>query len=121
MFALKFVPRFLTRFCFGHCRSTHARTAPKMSRQPTFYIPHGGGPCFFMDWAIGPKDTWKPLEKWLRRLPRLLPETPKAIVIVSGHWEAKVPTVTGAASPRLIYDYSGFPRHTYQLKMACIG
>ena len=27
-----------------------------MSRLPTLFIPHGGGPCFFMDWD--PPDTW---------------------------------------------------------------
>ena len=92
-----------------------------MSRQPTFYIPHGGGPCFFMDWMLGPKDTWHSLEKWLRRLPRLLPEKPKAIVVVSAHWEANAPTLTSGENPKLIYDYSGFPRHTYQLKWPAPG
>ena len=27
-----------------------------MSKVPTLFIPHGGGPCFFMDWD--PPDTW---------------------------------------------------------------
>ena len=38
------------------------------TRQPAIYIPHGGGPCFFMDWTIGPKDTWDPMAAWLRGL-----------------------------------------------------
>lgn len=23
-------------------------------RQPAIFLPHGGGPCFFMDWTWGP-------------------------------------------------------------------
>ncbi|HIG24261.1 MAG TPA: dioxygenase, partial [Acidimicrobiia bacterium] len=30
-------------------------------RLPTVFIPHGGGPCFFMDWTMGPADTWDEL------------------------------------------------------------
>ncbi len=30
-----------------------------MTRMPTYFIPHGGGPCFFMDPFPGtPVDTW---------------------------------------------------------------
>ena len=28
------------------------------ARQPAIFLPHGGGPCFFMDWTWGPADTW---------------------------------------------------------------
>ncbi|HCE23562.1 MAG TPA: dioxygenase, partial [Hyphomonas sp.] len=30
------------------------------TKMPTLFIPHGGGPCFFMDWTLmgGPVDTW---------------------------------------------------------------
>ena len=37
-------------------------------RQPTFFIPHGGGQCFFMDWTKGPADTWDALRAWLEGL-----------------------------------------------------
>ncbi|MHA1566449.1 MAG: dioxygenase, partial [Alphaproteobacteria bacterium] len=30
----------------------------KSERLPTLFIPHGGGPCFFMEWTMGPPDTW---------------------------------------------------------------
>lgn len=53
---------------------------------PTLFIPHGGGPCFFMDWD--PPDTWKRMENWLRSLPGTLGTKPDAIVIISGHWES---------------------------------
>ena len=54
---------------------------------PTLFIPHGGGPCFFMDWS--PADTWTKMAEWLRGLAETLPERPKAIVVISGHWEER--------------------------------
>lgn len=89
-----------------------------MTRQPTFFIPHGGGPCFFMD---DPRGTWTGMEAFLRSLPDRLPETPTAILVVSGHWETDGFAFTGAAKPGLIYDYNGFPAHTYQLRFDAPG
>ena len=90
---------------------------------PTFFIPHGGGPCFFMDWTLmgGPADTWKATETWLRGLAESLPRRPKAIVVVSGHWEESAFTASTATAPSLIYDYTGYPPHTYQLKYPAAG
>lgn len=89
------------------------------SRQPTLFLPHGGGPCFFMDWD--PPDYWNHLGDWLRSLPALLPATPRALLVISAHWEETLPTVTTAENPALIYDYGGFPPHTYQLKWPAPG
>lgn len=88
-------------------------------RQPTLFLPHGGGPCFFMDWD--PPDFWNHLGDWLRRLPTLLPERPRALLLISAHWEEHSPTVTTGTAPALIYDYSGFPAHTYQLRWPAPG
>jgi aromatic ring-opening dioxygenase catalytic subunit (LigB family) len=84
-------------------------------RLPAYFIPHGAGPCFFMDWTWGPADEWDSTAAFLRELIPSLPERPKAILVVSGHWEESVFTVGAAARPPLIFDYSGFPAHTYQL------
>lgn len=89
-----------------------------MTRQPTFFIPHGGGPCFFMD---DPRGVWTGMEAFLRSLPERLPETPTAILVVSGHWETDGFALTGAEKPGLIYDYNGFPAHTYQLRFDAPG
>jgi aromatic ring-opening dioxygenase catalytic subunit (LigB family) len=91
------------------------------TRQPTIYLPHGGGPCFFMEWTMGPRDTWDRMADWLRSLPGSLPATPSALLVVSGHWETPVPSVTTAAKPPLLYDYSGFPRSTYELQWPAPG
>ena len=78
---------------------------------PTLFIPHGAGPCFFMDW--NPADTWDGMAAFLRGVSDTLPARPRAIVLVSGHWLAPRFTVTGHPRPALIYDYGGFPPHTY--------
>ncbi len=86
---------------------------------PSLYIPHGGGPCFFMP---DPRGTWSRMEAYLRALPASLPMAPRAILVVSGHWEAPAFTLTGAqAHPGLIYDYYGFPPQTYELAWPAPG
>jgi len=84
-----------------------------MTRQPVFYIPHGGGPCFFMDDPLG---AWTGMASFLRALPERLPNAPQAILLVSAHWETEGFALTAASKPELIYDYYGFPAHTYQLQ-----
>ncbi len=72
-----------------------------VTKMPSFFIPHGGGPCFFMDWSVmgGPADTWDKTAAWLRGLLDTLPERPKAFLIISGHWEEAVFTVSTAETP----------------------
>lgn len=88
-------------------------------RMPTWFIPHGGGPCFFMDW--NPPDAWDRTAAFLKSLASTLPEKPRAIVVISAHWLEPTVSVTGAEQPDLIYDYSGFPAHTYELKYPVQG
>jgi len=79
---------------------------------PTFFMPHGGGPAFFMDW--NPPDAWDQMKDFLAGIIPSLPERPKAIVVVTAHWEAPEVTVSTNPAPDLYYDYYGFPPHTYQ-------
>jgi aromatic ring-opening dioxygenase catalytic subunit (LigB family) len=90
-------------------------------RLPTFFIPHGAGPCFFMDWTRGPADAWDRTAAWLQGMISRLPERPKAILVISGHWEADAFTVGSAAHPGLIFDYYGFPEETYRLTFPAPG
>jgi aromatic ring-opening dioxygenase catalytic subunit (LigB family) len=90
-------------------------------RQPVIFLPHGGGPCFFMDWTWGPADTWERTQQFLEGLAASLPETPKALLVVSGHWEEAAFTASAAEHPELIFDYSGFPEHTYKLTWPAPG
>lgn len=89
--------------------------------QPSLYIPHGGGPCFFMDWSpMGAADTWHGMERFLRDL-LLTRDKPSAIIVITAHWEAPAFTVTTTAQPSLLFDYYGFPEHTYQLQYPARG
>ncbi len=88
-------------------------------RLPALFLPHGGGPCFFMD---DPDGNWTGMESFLRSVPAMLPEPPRAILIVSGHWETRGGfALTGSAHPPLLFDYYGFPPHTYQLRYDAPG
>ena len=91
------------------------------SRQPVLFLPHGGGPCFFMDWTWGPADTWHATRRFLEGVSATLPAPPKALLVVSGHWEESAFTAGAAAHPELIFDYYGFPAHTYQLTWPAPG
>ena len=62
-----------------------------------------------------------PLESSLKQMVRNHGETPKAILMISGHWETERPTVMGAANPPMLYDYYGFPPETYEVVYAAPG
>ncbi|MBI3203034.1 MAG: dioxygenase [Myxococcales bacterium] len=89
-------------------------------RLPTIYLPHGGGPCFFMEWTLGPRDTWDRMAAFLRTLPERYPGA-RAVLVISAHWEESVVTVQTGARPPLLFDYHGFPAHTYQLTWEAPG
>jgi aromatic ring-opening dioxygenase catalytic subunit (LigB family) len=74
-----------------------------------------------MDWTWGPADTWHRTQRFLEGLAGTLPATPKAILVVSGHWEETAFTASAVDRPSLIFDYSGFPEHTYQLTWPAPG
>lgn len=86
------------------------------------FIPHGGGPCFFMDPAGGsPDPMWRPMQAYLAGLIARLPEHPRAILMVSGHWETPDVTLHVGDGQPLTYDYGGFPTHTYRLQWPSQG
>ncbi len=86
---------------------------------PTYFISHGGGPWPYMkDQMAGVYDK---LEASLQEIPRKLQAPPKAILAISGHWEERDFTVMSSAHPPMVYDYSGFPEHTYHIKYPAPG
>jgi len=89
------------------------------TRQPTLFIPHGAGPCFFMDW--NPKDAWDKTATFLHGIPTSLPEKPRAILLVTAHWLSEQPAMSSAARPGMLFDYYGFPPHTYELQYPAPG
>ena len=90
-----------------------------MTRMPTFFISHGGGPW---PWLDGPfRRQFDTLERSLVDITAALPQKPRAVLVVTGHWEEPRFTVGGAGQPGMIYDYSGFPPETYTIKYAAPG
>ncbi|MDP2004888.1 MAG: class III extradiol ring-cleavage dioxygenase [Rubrivivax sp.] len=86
-------------------------------RLPTYFISHGGGPW---PWMPEMRETMAPLAAALQRIAQ---ETgkPRAVLCVSGHWEAPRFTAMAAARPCMVYDYHGFPAHTYSLQYPSPG
>jgi len=93
-------------------------TNPGVPRLPVLFISHGGGPWPYVDTL---KQMYVRTEKELRQLPARLPARPKAVVVISGHWEAAQFSVSTGAQPPMEYDYSGFPPHTYQIRYQAPG
>ena len=92
------------------------------ARMPTLYIPHGGGPWPFMDTAgFMAEHERDALLRFTRGLPARLPALPAALLVISAHWEAPVPTVSTHPSPPMVYDYYGFPPSTYTLRWPAPG
>ncbi len=94
-------------------------------KQPSIFLPHGGGPCFFMDPA-DPQHPhsdpmWRPMQDYLAGVIASLPERPSAILLISGHWEEASFTVHVGERPSLLFDYYGFPPHTYSLRWDAPG
>jgi aromatic ring-opening dioxygenase catalytic subunit (LigB family) len=87
-------------------------------RLPTLFIPHGGGPCFFMDPPY--RDLWDGMAAYLRGIPDAVGAKPRALLVISGHWEGR-PTVNVSPRPPLLFDYYGFPDHTYRLTYPAPG
>lgn len=85
---------------------------------PTYFISHGGGPW---PWMENQKATYARLTSALRQIPEQLDSTPRAILMISAHWEAAQFSVTSNANPGMIYDYSGFPEHTYSVRYEAPG
>ena len=74
-------------------------------RMPALYIGHGAPPL--LDDALWSSQ----LAAWSADLPR-----PKAILIVSAHWES-APVMLSASGPGvpLVYDFGGFPQRYFEM------
>lgn len=88
------------------------------TKLPTLFVSHGGGPW---PWVDDMRPMFARTEQALRQLPQQLPARPDAVLVISGHWEAAQFSVATAAHPPTIYDYYGFPPHTYQIRYPAPG
>lgn len=88
-------------------------------RLPTYFISHGGGPWRYM--MAQSNGMYDRLAQSLRDMPRQLGERPKAVLVISAHWEEREFTVMAAERPPMVYDYAGFPEHTYHVQYMAPG
>lgn len=88
-------------------------TPPELA--PVFYLSHGGGPLPL----LGDQNHKEMVDLLLSITPSL--GQPKAIVVISAHWEESVVSITSGESPDLIYDYYGFPPESYEIQYPAPG
>ena len=79
-------------------------------RMPVLFVAHGAPPLL-------DDNRWvAELHAWAQTLPR-----PKAILMLSAHWEARPVTLGATRTVPLVYDFSGFPRHHYEQQYPAPG
>jgi aromatic ring-opening dioxygenase catalytic subunit (LigB family) len=64
---------------------------------PTYFLSHGGGPWPFMMDTVG--HLYAKLDASLRDIPRQLGVTPKAVLVVTSHWEGRDFMLSSSAKP----------------------
>lgn len=83
-----------------------------MSPLPTIFVSHGSPMLALQD---------SPARRFLMGLGASLPR-PKAIVMVSAHWETGGgPAVSLAAQPETIHDFGGFPQALFDIRYQAPG
>ena len=87
---------------------------------PVVFIPHGGGPWPFVEMGM-PKADVDRLAGYLRSVRDVPSAPPRALLVVSAHWEEPVPTVMTSPQPPILYDYYGFPPESYQITWPAPG
>ncbi|HWK53433.1 MAG TPA: class III extradiol ring-cleavage dioxygenase [Hyphomicrobiales bacterium] len=85
------------------------------ARAPVLYLPHGGGPMPLTD-----DPTHAELRAFLQQVPERFP-TPRAVLLISAHWEAPRASVYDDPAPELLFDYYGFPPPTYHYRYPAPG
>jgi aromatic ring-opening dioxygenase catalytic subunit (LigB family) len=89
-------------------------------RVPVAFVPHGGGPWPFVDFGLPPGEV-DALSTYLRGVKDLPMEPPRALLVVSAHWEEPSPTVMSSPAPPMLYDYYGFPPSSYEIQWPAPG
>ena len=89
------------------------------ARLPTYFITHGGGPWPYMKEEMG--GAFDKLETSIVAIREALGDRPRAVLMISGHWETQGFAVSSGSAPGMVYDYYGFPEHTYHVRYKAPG
>lgn len=81
------------------------------AKQPILFLSHGSPMTAFGGDELN--RTWAVLAGRLIR--------PAAILMVSAHWNTRLPILTGSAQPEAIHDFGGFPAELYRLRYPAPG
>ena len=91
-----------------------------VKKMPVAFVPHGGGPWPFVEMGL-PPDEVAALKGYLQSVRSLPAKTPRALLVVSAHWEEPLPTLMTSERPPMLYDYYGFPPESYRLTWPAPG
>ena len=86
---------------------------------PTYFVSHGGGPWPYMTGEF--RDSMAQLEQSLLDMRAELGNAPKAVLVISGHWEERGFAVSSGKKPGMVYDYHGFPDDLYRIRYGAPG
>lgn len=90
------------------------------TRLPVVFLPHGGGPFSYVDMGL-PAAEVQGLTAYWRTVGQLPSTSLRAILVISAHWEERLPTVLTARRPPLLYDYYNFPKAAYEIEWPAPG
>lgn len=88
-------------------------------RLPTYFVSHGGGPWPYI--TDGFRRNFDKLEQSLVEMRAELGNMPKAVLMISGHWEEQGFAISSGVRPGMVYDYHGFPEYLYHIKYGAPG
>lgn len=84
--------------------------APKQDRLPVLYLSHGAPPL------ADDREWTEQLADWSGRIAR-----PRAVLMISAHWEEAPLTLGATTTQPLVYDFWGFPQRYYQVEYPAPG
>ncbi len=106
----------------GYAAASQGETVSPKERMPVVFLPHGGGPWPFVNEPLlGPAGMWDRMARYMKELPSVPQRKPRAVLVISAHWEEEIPTVLTAQRPPLLYDYYNFPPEAYEVTWPAPG